>query len=351
VTGRAAAIQGGLAAVGLVAAYLTWQRSAELAPGAVTVIDASKSEVSRIHYEDDGSALDLWRDGGAKQVWVHLIEKKAKTPPTPPGKTPPKPEADSKPPPPRDLLGSEGALSLYEKFTPLVSPRAFGVLDASKLKELGLDPPKRTLVVTVKGTPREFQIGQPTGVGGGESFLRDTHDGRVYLMPRGVTPELQNGSHMVDRKLHTFDTGDYDRIQISINGKQKEYLHVGKESITTEGFAPPKTPDKRDQMAKNWHDSLMRLFPQDVLGKGENPEEGTPKTALRIDYFDGKKAVAWLEIAKVDTTAKVMSEDATPPAANQAPLYVRTEHTVGWLKVHAGLGSILSDAEKLVAQQ
>ena len=54
------------------------------------------------------------------------------------------------------LLGSEAALSLYEKFTPLISPRAFGALEQAKLKEIGLDAPKRKLTVTVRGVAREF---------------------------------------------------------------------------------------------------------------------------------------------------------------------------------------------------
>ena len=43
----------------------------------------------------------------------------------------------------------------------MISPRAFGSLDAAKLKELGLDAPKRKLEVTVKGEVRKYEIGQP----------------------------------------------------------------------------------------------------------------------------------------------------------------------------------------------
>jgi hypothetical protein len=353
-TGRAAAIQGGLAALGLVTAYFTWQRDVELAPGAVTVLDAGKTDVTRIHYDDDNTTLDLLREGREKTILVHLVEK-PKTPAAKDDKatkTPDKAKDKDKPtPPPRDLLGSDAALSLYEKFEPLVSPRAFGVLDDAKLKEIGLSPAKRKLVVTVKGAERTFEIGQPTASGAGESFLRDTRDGRVYLMPRGVTPELQNGGHMVDRKLHTFETSDYDHITVTVGDKHKDYVHVGKESITTEGFASAKTPDKRDQMAKNWHDSLMRLFPMEVLGKGEMPAEGTPKTALRVDYYDGKSSVGYLEVAKVDVAPAAVSESSStpPPAAPTPDVYVRTEHSVGWMKVHSGLASVVTDAEKLVA--
>src|SRR4029077_8031129 len=101
----------------------------------------------------------------------------------------------------RDLGGSDGAVKLIDQFAPMLSPRAFGVLDAAKLKELGLDASKRKLEVTVKGDVRRYEIGQPANAAGGESFLRDTRDNRVYLMPRGMLSQLQSSTSLVDRKL------------------------------------------------------------------------------------------------------------------------------------------------------
>ena len=340
-TGRGVAVQGGLAALGLLAAYLTWQREPETAPGAVTVIDASKSDVTLIRYEDDSNAVDLTRQG--KDVWLHLVVKKAAEPkPDPHAKADAKPPAAAPPPPPRDLPGGEGAKKLYDQFAPLTSPRAFGVLEPAKLKELGLDGPKKKLEVTVKGDVRKYEIGQPAAAGGGESFLRDTRDGRVYLMPRSLIGELQNANHMVDRRLHTFELAEFDRIKLSAGGKDKEFLQVGRESRSTAGFAPPKTPDKRDQMAKNWHDSLWRLFPSELLGRGEQPAGGKPNVVLRVDYYDGKQSVGWIEIAKIETA----SGPADDVAATEA--YVRTERTASWAKLHSA-NQIIADAQKLIA--
>ena len=53
--------------------------------------------------------------------------------------------------PPRDLRGGAEALKLADRFAPFVSPRAFGVLEGAKLKELGLDEPKRHLELVVRG--------------------------------------------------------------------------------------------------------------------------------------------------------------------------------------------------------
>jgi hypothetical protein len=350
-TGRALAVQSGVAVLGLVVVYATWQRAPEQAPGAVTVIDASKSDVTLIHFEDEASAVDLTRGdtGDEAGVWLHLVTKpKAETKPDPKDpKAAAKPEPKpTPPPPPRDLPGAENAKKLYEQFAPLVSLRAFGALDAGKLKELGLDNPKRKLEVTVKGAVRRYDIGQPSVQTAGEAFLRDTRDGRVYLMPRNILSELQNASHMVDRRLHTFDLTDFDRIKLTAGGKSKEFVQLGRESRATAGFAAAKTPDKRDQTAKNWHDSLWRIFPTELLGKGEQVPGGKPTVALRVDYADGKDSVGWVEIARAEGVAPAgaVSEDAAP----KGELYIRSEHTAGWNKIPSG-GQLIPDAEKLIA--
>jgi hypothetical protein len=371
-TGRSLAVQGGLAALGLVVVYTTWQREPEHAPGSVVVIDASKSDVTLIRYEDDTSAVDLTRGkiGNEPGVWLHLVTKpKADTKPAAPNphakpeapkptdpKAPAKPDdkaakPDDKSPkpavattPPRDLPGGEGAKKLYDQFAPFVSMRSFGVLEANKLKELGLDNPKRKLEVTVKGAVRRYEIGQPSAQSSGEAFLRDTRDGRVYLMPRQILSELQNANHMVDRRLHTFEPGDFDRIKLSAGGKQKEFVHVGRESKATAGFAPVKTPDKKDQMAKNWHDALWRVFPTELLGKGEEPAAGKVTVLLRVDYTEDKASVGWIEIGRAPEAASGVSDDGAPTG----DMFARTEHTAGWVKIPSG-GQLVPDAQKLIA--
>jgi hypothetical protein len=81
-TGRSLAVQGGLAVLGLVTVYATWQREPEHAPGAVTVIDASKSDVTLIHYEDDAAAVDLKRGktGDEDGVWLPWSKPDEKRP-------------------------------------------------------------------------------------------------------------------------------------------------------------------------------------------------------------------------------------------------------------------------------
>jgi hypothetical protein len=352
-TGRAAATQGGLAAVGLLAALFTSQRQPEHAPGSVTVLDATKMDVTHVHYTDDHNAVDFERGRGDKDppVWIHLVpaqdqkkdqkndQKKDKTKPEPP-------KAKEPPAPPRDLVGAEQAAKVLDQFAPLVSPRAFGQLDAAKLKELGLEVPNRKLDVTVKGEVHHYVIGQPEKATGGESFLRDTGDGRVYLMPRGMLADLQNPGHLVDRRLHRFEPGDFDRMVLAAGGRSKEYVQLDREARAKAAFAPAKTPDKRDQMAKNWHDAVWRAFPSDILGRGEEPAGGKPTVVLRVDYFDGKSAVGYMELARVESSGGVSEDGASEPSSGD--VYARTEHSAGWMKLHNG-GQLVADAQKMLA--
>src|SRR6185369_1477169 len=116
---RGAAVQSGLAALGLVVAYTTWQREPERAPGEVVVVDVNKSDVKSIRLDDgNGKTVELERrqDGRDEEprVWLKLsADAKAK---------PPKPA--------REVPGNEGADRLWDKFAPLHATRALGTLPA-----------------------------------------------------------------------------------------------------------------------------------------------------------------------------------------------------------------------------
>jgi hypothetical protein len=343
VTGRSAAIQGGLAAIGLLAAHLTWTREPERAPGEAVIIDAAKADVGRVRFEDEENILAFERKtvSGEPAVALHVEEKPQIIQPAKQGDPMPPPKPPSTPP--RDVLGNADAVKLADRFAPLVSPRAFGIMAPEKLKELGLDEPKRSLEIVVRGDPHKYDVGIAMNAQNGEAFLRDKRDGRVYLMPRGLLNELQNGKRLVDPRLHLFDSKEFDRITLSASGKRKEYLHEGRDNFSTEGYSPAKTPGKRDQTVKNWHDTLWRTFPMEVLGKGEEPKGGKLKTSFRVEYTERGKSVGWIEVAQLEGGA-----GATTSGEVQDTLYARSEHTVGWTHLH-GSEQLVSDAEKLVA--
>ena len=350
-TGKGVAIQGGLAIAGLLIAYTTWQREPERADGEVVIVDSTKAELGSVHYEDENSVLDVMRrqEGGETTPWLR-VEDKTPVPPAPkPGQPTPPPPANKSTHPPRELRGDEPAEKFLAQFTPFRSPRAFGILDADKTKELGLADAKKKLIITARGEKREFAIGQPTQ-GGSESYLRDAKDGRTYLMPRTLMSDLQGASHrLVDRRIHTFKVADFDRLTVTAAGKSRDFVVSNRMNPTAYKLAPAATPDKPDETARNWHEKVWRMFPTEVLGKGEVPSAGEPKVALKIAYFDGARSVGWLEVGKLDVPVPApASPSPAPPPSTRVETYARSEHTVGWVKL-GNDPSALQDAEKLVS--
>jgi hypothetical protein len=360
VTGRGLAVQGGLALAGLAIAYGTWQREPERAAGEVIVVDASKSELGSVHFEDDNTTVDVQRgnDAGESGVWLKVQDKTPVPAPKPPAatdktSTPPPPVPPTKPRPLRVLRGDEAAEKLLAAFAPFRSPRAFGVLDAKKAKELGLDAPKKKLVITARGQTRTFVIGQPSQ-GSGENYLRDSADGRTYLMPRQLLTDLQGAMYrLVDRKMHSFKITEVNRVVVASGGKSRDFVIKNNKDPNGYKLAPAATPDKPDEMARNWHDKVWRMFPTELLGKGETPTHGQPKVATRIEYFDGAKSAGWLEIGKVDVPPGAApppspNPHGPPPTNTGIELYGRSEHTAGWVRL-SNDPTTVTEAEKIVA--
>ncbi len=101
---------------------------------------------------------------------------------------------------------------------------------------------------------------------------------------------------------------------ITSNGKTKDYVQTDRQVRAKATIASAKSPDKPDQMAKNWHDSLWRAFASDILGRGEDPPGGKPATVLRVEYFDGKQSVGFDEFARVEPTSESSSAVSEEPA-------------------------------------
>jgi hypothetical protein len=333
VRARGAAIQGGLAAAGLLLAYATWQREPERAPGEVVVLEAGKNDLTQVRYDDGaGRRVELSaRPGsdGESEIWMHLSAR------------------DGKPPvPERELRGNEGSRRLFERFAPLRATRALGTLAGDKLKELGLDAPKKKIAVTARGAQTTLDVGMsPYGVS--EPYVKDERDGRVYVLGAGVISELDGAaSRLVDRTLHSFKPAEYDAVTLTVGAKKRELA-----AITPPGGVGPvklaaaKTRDKPDELASNWHDKLWRAMVTEVLGKGETPAGGAPTVALRVDYLQRGKPRGFIEVGRVAAPAPAATSTAPPPA----DVYARSEHTAGWVKLPPTTEDVLKEADKVAA--
>lgn len=342
-TGRAVAIQGGLAVAALAAAYLTWQRKPELASGEVFVLDITKNELERVRFEDQEikSWAEVARDKDENGPFVSLrLSGHDSTGVALPAGHPGIPLKV----PERLVRGNESATRLYDRFAPWRAMRALGVLDAAKLKDLGLDTTKKRLEVTSRGRKRVFAIA-PAPPGGNNPYVRDQEDGRVYVVERQIMTDFQSAStNLVERRLHGFRPEEIDRLVITAGNKRKEFKATRFEEMPGIRLAPIATPDKPDDTAKNWHDRVWNLFPAEMLGKGETPDAGTPVVQIKIEYFARGRSLGWVELAKT-----VRAESSTDAAKPELAL-ARSEMSLGWAKLPTEGLTLLTEGEKLIGR-
>ncbi|RJS23078.1 hypothetical protein DRW03_12155 [Corallococcus sp. H22C18031201] len=331
------ALQGALAVVALVAAFFVWQREPEGSPGEVTVLDVPARSLERLRYEDEVRFVELYRDATDRDAfWLRLGTKPAKPIAGPAAAdggvaaTPPQPSEPV--PPPRELRANDVAVKLFSRFAPLHAQRSLGDLDAKKLEEVGLAHSERRLTLTLGGKPEVFALASPTG-GWGTPYLRRESDGRVFLLGPSLLPDLDAAaSRLVDRRLHTFEAGEFDRVVVTTGGVSRAYQASGMAGGTVR-LAPVETPDTPDEFARNWHDRVWRLVPLDFLGRGETPTNGAPQPQFQVTYQRGERILGELTVAR----------------ATDGTYYARTEHAQGWARLQAGIEPWVEEAAKVSA--
>lgn len=355
---RGAAVMGALAATALGAAYLTWQRPKETrTDNTVKVLDASKSSLEKIHYQDGTRFVDLTRhtDGEQPAIWLRQGFLEGKAPvfdagtgqaadagTLADGGAAPAPIVFKPPPvpPTRDLRGNERADKAWEKFAPFEAVRALGQLSDAKLKELALDASPKVLELTVAGTPHRFRVSNP-GPGFIGQYVMNEKTKEVYLLAGGTLGEIEPSSTtLVDRRLHAFKSIDFDSFTVTLpeTGQKKEFVQKDAQIPQTTKVAPKEAPDKPDEFAKNWHDKIWnRMIVTEVLGKDERPNAGEPKVLLRVDYFMNGRPKGWLEVGRI------------PQEAVQ--IFGRSENTAGWVALHTGVEEMALEAKRLVTGQ
>jgi hypothetical protein len=309
---RGVAFQGVLAAAGLAAAFVVWQREPAGTPGEVVVLDAPKRALERVRYEDASGSVELYReasDGGA--LWLRLGTK-----------------------PPRELRANETAEQLFTRFAPLRATRSLGVLDAETLAEVGLKDSPRKLRVKLASGEHAFTLAA-SSIGWGSPYLRRETDGLVFLLPPSLLPDLENAAHrLVDRTLHAFGAAEYDVLTVTHGSTSRTFLVRARAQRPAE-LVPRDAPDAPDETARKWHERVWLLSPAqaDFLGRGEEPPGGPPREVLRLEYRRGDTGVGRLTLAR----------------GTGGELYARTEHTAGWAKLPPWADSIVEEAEKVVA--
>lgn len=338
---RSAALQGGLAVIGLVAAYLTWQRPAESQQkDSVVMLEANKNSLERVRYEDGTRLVSVEKSDRLYVTLAYLPGKRPAWDAGAPVETtdggvdggvinaPRAPE----PPPDRTLYANDRADQLWGRFTPLEAARALGTLPKEKLDELGVSQSDRKLEVTVSGVPTRFTISKPVnGLIG--NYARNEKTGEVFLISSSLFNELDpNSQLLVDRRLHAFKANEFDAFTVKVDNETASFVQTGADVPATTRIAPAATPDKPDEMVGNWHEKIWnRLVVTEVLQKDEKPRFGEPNVIFRIDYSFRGKPKGWLELGN---------------HARTNTMWARSENTLSWVGLHQGAEDVALEGIK-----
>jgi len=361
---RGAALQGAIAVGALALAATTWFRGPDSAtPGGAVITDLPSGSVERVLWDDGSHRVEILRQrAGAPGAWVRIerspsllaadggIDAGPRPAVMPVGDggagSVRAPDAGTRtdagvrndagvpaleiapPAPDRELRGNETAEKLLEQFSPFTAARALGLLDAAKVRELGLEGAPRMLEVFTPTSRLTFLVSSPSGTGA--SYLR-TEDGRVFVFAGTMVQDLISASsRLVDRRVHAYRPEDPDRLVVHLGAQSRPLLQRrvgGATRITTES-----RPDQPDVYAQAWVERLVKLVPSDVLGKGEVPPEGEPRVELRVDFQRGGQPLGFLELARAGNA-----------------WFARSEHTVGWLRVVGRAEALMHDAERVLS--
>ena len=327
--GRALLVQAVVAAGALGLAAWTWLRPLNPAlPGAVAATSFRPGEVSRVRFDDGAHAVDVVRAAaGAPGVRVRIARSPslaapdAGTPDAGPGASPDaggtlrSPDAgvhrpdggvlqalrEAPPPPDRELRGNELAEQLLDRVAPLMAIRDLGMLGPDRREALGLGASTKALRIEAPGSGVEFRVSTPPGAAG--TYLLGP-DGRVWVVADALSQDL------------------------TADGRTRSYVVRRVQGLNK--LAPADSPDAPSAEATAWADRVWRLTPVELLGKGEVPREGTPQLLFRVEYLRNRRPLGHLELGR---------------AGNEA--FVRTEHTVGWVRTPPGSAVLAEQADAL----
>jgi hypothetical protein len=329
---RGVLVQGGLALVGLVAAWTTWQRPVERPAAEVTVVDVSVQQLSRLRYQNGNRWVELQREPDGR-----VLATLSATPAVYPlgtsadGGTP---ESGATPlvaaVPERQLRGSEAAEKLLERLAPLKASRALGVLESKALEQVGLDNPTQRLTLTAQGRERVYSVSTAV-LGLNSPYLRSEQDGSVYLLGPGLVADLEAASsRLVDRRLHSFRLADFDALVVQRGAQKRDFLQRAEGTQAPRLFA--RQSETADEMVTSWHERVWRSAPVELYGRGEVPPGGEPQPQARLEYLKDGKPVGFMELAP----------------GPEGKVYARTEHTAGWVLLASGTAPLLEESSRVV---
>lgn len=312
---RSVVIYGGLLAVAMVGAYVSWTSDSATSNAdenneGIAVYSARDGDVKKIAFA--GPVLDVQverrSDERGEYIWVTVDEtREKKLPPKPhahedgeehgedgdeapkdgsegtpdDAATPEGPEAAPEPEPEveiekihKEFLGGERATGLLSTYEPLEALRELQPT-SEDLSSFELDSPEAKLVVTKSGGETVIDLGGET-YGSRKRYAR--YNDRVFLLDdTAVRPIQFAATRLKEIRLHPFVSKDLDAVRVDYKGQKIGLVQKNKDDKAASFWVRQDDPETKDEQVGIWLDTVLKLkvadYPTEPL-VGATPKVG-----------------------------------------------------------------------------
>jgi hypothetical protein len=343
--------------VSLILAYFTWTQGPKKPEGGVTLLECGKGSLEKVTLREKERKVVFDRRKSAwsgEQVWWVEASRL-------PFQPAPKPDAaqsedlnvdvaslgpeegaragtaagtagggQAAVPGPQDWTvsesfpGNDALQEALDEFCPWNGLRSLGKLDEVKRGEFGLAGTEDSLVLTIRGKPREFLVGKAS-FGPGDRYVEDKNTGEIFLVSgQSIKNLLYPKSRYMERSLHVFEDKDAARMRVNEGSREMELVHRFSAEGADEGWAVSGSEEGPKELYKNWVAKVFSLRPMDYpVLEPEKSETGPngcvvpagAEPVTSITFFSDKKEIGFLTVYKLTS------------GPDKSEFYACTEHT------------------------
>lgn len=317
-TTRGLAIHAAILAAATLVAFRTWTYDESKAPkhGETDLWSGSPDQVQEVRFEAKAGTLSLEprQDSFGKYFIGHV--KKAPQPSEPKkddqSQSQPEPAPSNEPKVAVFIATKEGE-QLVDSVAPLRALRVLGKISGTQKTDFGLDKEEGKLYVRIGGKEHRIVFGGTTP-GGSDYYVTDPTSGNAYVVSGSIFRDLTSADQrLLERNLHGFEDSTVKRVKISLGASSRELV---RSTDNKEFWAKPDSPKQKDETATNWMTKVSRVHVTSYEGEKLQPAPTPADLVVRIDYFDDRKQIGYLELVR------------RPGEKPDKPEYMaRTEHT------------------------
>lgn len=296
---RGLAVHIGILAMAALVAFRTWTYDESKAPkhGETDLWSGTPEQVQEIRFEAKAGTLSLEpRQDSFGKYYVGHVKKAPE----------PKKEGDqsqsSQPEPPApnepklaSFIATKEGEQLVDSVAPLRALRILGKIPAAQKAEFGLDKEEGKLYVRMAGKEHRLVFGGTTP-GGSDYYVTDPTSGDAYVVAGSIFRDLTSADQrLLERNLHGFEDSAVKRVKITVGNASRELV---RSTDNKEFWARPESPKQKDETATNWMTKVSRVHVVSYEGEKIQPAPSPADMVVRIDYFDDRKQIGYLELVR-----------------------------------------------------